>query len=59
MGVLVLNWAIGIYFIGVVALTLFTMDIWWGKPSYLGYVFTFPIQIFRRNGRKELLKPFK
>lgn len=59
MGVLILNWFIGIYLIGITVLSLFLIDVWFKQPSVLLYIITFPIQIFRRNGRKKLFSAFK
>lgn len=58
MGILILNWAIGLYLVGVVILGLFLIDAWCKQPSLLLYIFTFPIQIFRKNGRKKLFSHF-
>lgn len=59
MGVLILNLVITIYLIVVSGLGLFLLDNWLRHPSILFYVFTFPIQIFRKNGRKKLFSSFK
>lgn len=59
MGVLILNWVIAIYLIVVTGLGLFLLDNWLRHPTLLFYVFTFPIQIFRKNGRKKLFSTFK
>lgn len=59
MGVLILNWVIAIYLIVVSGLGLFLLDNWLRHPTLLFYVLTFPIQIFRKNGRKKLFSSFK